>query len=580
MDSELKTPVVLCWHMHQPSYQDSCTGEFLFPWVYLHGIKDYSDMVAHLERQPGARVVVNFAPTLLEQIETYILQIEQWRHGQGKIGDPVLAALVSQTLPEAGTPGFLDLMEKCLKANPERIIQRFPAYARLAELAKLYRTTTNLQPYIDNDFLADLLVWYHLGWMGETIRRENQLIQSLQEKGQKFTMEDRKALLNEIFGILSSIGPRYRKLGRDGQIELSVSPYSHAMIPLLLDPESAREALPEITLPVHASYPGAEQQVDWQLHHAKTVFGRFFDVEPVGCWASEGGLSQATLGFLHRHGFRWTGSGDSVLRNSLGHAAVDSGDGDDMNGEGSLHQPYTFGESDTTVFFRDDALSDLIGFTYSDWHAEDAVADLVGHMENIAGSGKPGTVISIIMDGENAWEYYPENGFHFLDELYRVLTNHPRFELTTYKDLVNQPLAEPVKLPHLVAGSWIYGTFSTWIGDPDKNRAWDLLCEAKIHFDRAIDSNTLSPDQAEAARRQLALCEGSDWFWWFGDYNPAPIVRDFEHLYRRHLVNLYNLIGYPVPDSVFQPLSQEIAANKVAAERSTMRRGHDKDATP
>ncbi|SHK67874.1 Alpha-amylase/alpha-mannosidase, GH57 family [Marinobacter antarcticus] len=575
MVSDIRIPVVLCWHMHQPCYQDLSTGEFLFPWVYLHSIKDYSDMAAHIESQPAARAVVNFAPTLLEQIETYLLQIEQWRYGIGEIGDPLLAALVSQALPEAGTPAFIDLMEKCLRANPERIIQRYPAFARLAELARLYRKKTELQGYMSEAFLADLLVWYHLGWMGETIRLENQCIKSLQEKGQKFTLEDRRALLNVIFEVLAGIGPRYRKLAHNGQVELSVSPYSHPMIPLLLDPESAREALPEVILPIHARYPGGEQRVDWQLQQARTVFQRFFGIEPVGCWASEGGVSQSTLNFLERHDFRWTASGDSVLQNSLERAANHSPEVKWLEDCG-IHQPYTFGDSGTTVFFRDDALSDLIGFTYSDWHAKDAVADLVYHMENIASSGKPETVISIIMDGENAWEYYPENGFHFLSELYRVLANHPRLKLTTFQDLTDEPPAKPSNLPYLVAGSWIYGTFSTWIGDPAKNRAWDLLCEAKTHYDQVMAEGGLGTEQTETAQKQLAICEGSDWFWWFGDYNPTQVVRDFEDLYRRHLVNLYELIGYPAPASVFLPFSQNSRLNDQQVERSTMRRGHEK----
>ena len=572
MASDTKTPVVLCWHMHQPSYQDMRTDQFLFPWVYLHTIKDYSDMAAHLEANPDARAVVNFAPVLLEQIETYLLQIEKWRHGAGEIGDPLLAALVAEQLPETGTPAFLGLIEKSLRANRERIINRYPAYAQLAELAEVYRKKPELQRYISSRFLSDLLVWYHLGWMGETIRRSSHCIQSLQEKGHNFSMDDRKALLDVIFDVLSGIGPRYRHLAQKGQVELSVSPYTHAMLPLLIDLGAAREAMPDIALPAHSHYPEGEARAAWQLQQARTVFQRFFGVDPSGCWASEGGLSQATLGLLDQHQFRWTASGDSVVHNSLNLARQDNPDLLDAG----IHQPYTFGESDTAVFFRDDGLSDLIGFTYADWHARDAVGDLVHHMENIAGQakGKTKPVISVIMDGENAWEYYPENGFHFLDELYRVLANHPRLRLTTYADLVANPVAAPVHLPHLVAGSWIYGTFSTWIGDPDKNRAWDLLCEAKTHFDRVMDNGSLNSEQKAAAMQQLAICEGSDWFWWFGDYNPAQIVSDFEHLYRRHLVNLYEMIGYPAPPSVFQKLSQ---GSGEPARGGTMRPGHEAD---
>ncbi|TNE97686.1 MAG: glycoside hydrolase [Gammaproteobacteria bacterium] len=576
MASDTRTPVVLCWHMHQPCYQDLRTGEFRFPWVYLHTIKDYSDMAGHLEAHPEARAVVNFAPILLEQIETYLVQIERWRHGAGTIGDPLLAALVAEDLPEPGTPPFLDLVEKCLRANNDRIIQRFPAYAKLAELAGFYQTKPQLQRYISPMLLSDLVVWYHIGWMGETIRRNNISLQGLQEKAHGFTLVDRHSLLELIFETLTSIAPRYRQLAQKGQVELSVSPFTHAMLPLLLDLGSAREAMPDIDLPASAAYPGGDARVNRQLEVAREVFARFFGMEPVGCWASEGGLSQTTLAHLQENGFKWTASGDSVIHNSLNQAKAA---GVNVKGAG-IHQPYYFGDGHTAVFFRDDGLSDSIGFNYADWHARDAVGDLVHHMENIAShrdSTQYSTVISIILDGENAWEYFPENGYHFLDELYRVLAHHPNLRLTTYKELLDESSFVAANLPHLVAGSWIYGTFSTWIGDPDKNRAWDLLCEAKIHYDRVMDNGTLTAEQKRAAERQLAICEGSDWFWWFGDYNPAQVVSDFEHLYRRHLVNLYEMIEFEAPTSVFQQLSQ---GGGEPARGGAMRPGHDQGDSP
>ncbi|TPW25645.1 glycoside hydrolase [Marinobacter nauticus] len=567
MASDNRTPVVLCWHMHQPDYQDHGNGQFLFPWVYLHCIKDYVDMAAHLEAHPDARAVVNFAPVLLEQIETYLYHIERWRHGGQTIGDPLLAALVNPALPEPGSPAFLDLMEKCLRANAERIIKRFPAYDRLAEVAHLYRTRPDLQRYLSTQFLADLLVWYHLGWMAETVRRKHGVVQSLQEKAHQYTLDDRKALLGVIAELMASIGPRYRHLAHTGQVELAMSPWAHPIVPLLLSFSSAREAMPEIALPEHDHYPGGKERAIWHLAEGRRSFKRFFGTEPAGCWASEGGLSQATLVLLGEQGFRWTASGDSVINNSINKARANK----TLPEGAGIHQPYRFNDSNVTAFFRDDGLSDLIGFTYADWHARDAVGDLVHHMENIARQGKK-PVISVILDGENAWEYYPENGFHFLDELYRVLEKHPKLRLTTYSTLQDEPYTEPVQLPELVAGSWIYGTFSTWIGDPDKNRAWDLLCEAKQHFDRAMDNGSLSTDQKTAATHQLGLCEGSDWFWWFGDYNPASVVRDFEQLYRRHLANLYERIGYPAPSSLFQPLSQ---GGGEPAKGGAMRPGHE-----
>lgn len=575
MDSDTRTPVVLCWHMHQPSYLDVRTGQFLFPWVYLHAMKDYSDMAAHLERWPEARAVVNFAPTLLEQIETYLVQIDRWRQGAGTLGDPLLAALVADTLPEPGTPGYLNLMEACLRANSKRIIKRFPAFERLAELAEFHRQKPELQRYVSQHFLVDLLVWYHLGWMGESIRRESLVIQSLQEKAEQFTREDRVALLDIIFDVLSSIVPRYRHLAQKKQIALSVSPYAHAMLPLLLDFQCAREAMPDIVLPAHDHYPGGRDRAGWQLRQAKAVFRHFFGIDPEGCWASEGGLSDATLCGLAEQGFRWTASGSAVAHNSVRLARKPG----EEPLQDAIYQPYAFGDARISVFFRDDELSDRIGFTYADWCAEEAVADLVNRMEHIARAahGKTRPVISIIMDGENAWEYYAENGFSFLDALYRTLASHQELRLTTYEALLEPPASTITRLPHLVAGSWIYGTLSTWVGDPDKNLAWDLLCEAKTHFDGAMDAGRLSAEQTAAAERQLAICEGSDWFWWFGDYNPAQIVSDFDHLYRRHLLNLYELIEYPAPPSVFQ---QSSTGQGSPAHDGVMRPSQDTESRP
>jgi alpha-amylase/alpha-mannosidase (GH57 family) len=203
-----------------------------------------------------------------------------------------------------------------------------------------------------------------------------------------------------------------------------------------------------------------------------------------------------------------------------------------------------------SCFFRDDGLSDLIGFTYASWHADDAVNNLVHHLENIAHCCRahPEHVVSIIMDGENAWEHYPENAYFFLGALYRRLSEHPAIELTTFSDCLKTVPAKNLK--QLTAGSWVYGTLSTWIGEPDKNRGWDMLGDAKHAFDAA--AGRLGAEQLERARRQLAVCEGSDWFWWFGGDNPAATVADFEQLYRQHLTNLYQLIGAEPPEYLAQ----------------------------
>src|SRR5690606_13100200 len=294
MSVKQKMKVVFCWHMHQPDYRDMMTGEYYFPWTYLHAIKDYVDMVAHLEAHPQAQAVFNFAPILLEQIEDYAHQIEDYLSRGKIIRDSLLAALVAPTLPKAGSAAFLDIAQKCLRSNRERIIDRFPAYAHLADTLAQLENSPRTQRYISEQFLADLLVWYHLGWMGETLRREDSRIRRLQEQEHEYSLEDRRELLLIIGEQLSSLGPRYRRLAEHGQIELAMSPYAHPIVPLLLDLNSAREAMPDVTLPKAENYPGGEARARWHLQHGITTFERFFGQRPRVCWASEGGLSDAT----------------------------------------------------------------------------------------------------------------------------------------------------------------------------------------------------------------------------------------------------------------------------------------------
>lgn len=263
---------------------------------------------------------------------------------------------------------------------------------------------------------------------------------------------------------------------------------------------------------------------------------------------------------LAEAGFRWAASGGTVLQNSLKYAPEAE--------RNSIYHPYQVDGADISCIFRDDGLSDLIGFEYSKWHADDAVADLIQHIQNIAAVEREDSVIAIIMDGENAWEHFPDNGYHFLNVLYRHLSLHPDIEMTTFSECLDSEV-EVRSLTDLVAGSWVYGTFSTWIGDEDKNRGWDMLYDAKCCFDKVLASGKLDRQQREA-EYQLAICEGSDWFWWFGDYNPGLAVSSFERQFRMNLSNLYHLLGEQPPAYLALSFTQ---GSGTPAMGGAMRRG-------
>ena len=545
---ETRLKVVLCWHMHQPQYNDSISGAYQLPWTYLHAIKDYVDMAAHIEAVPEARAVVNFAPILIEQIADYARQVDGFLRNSAPIRDPLLMALAHPVLP-GDAEERLGLIHACLRASEERLINRFAPYRDLADIARQFGSNAKATMYFSNQFLADLLVWYHIAWLGETVRRSDDRVKRLMEQGHGYSLHDRRLLLEVVGELLGGLIGRYAALGSAQKVELSITPYAHPIVPLLIDFKTTHDAMPDAALPLAPAYPGGTDRARWHIREGIETFRRHFGYAPVGCWPSEGGVSNAALKLFGEHGFAWAASGEGVLHNSLLRQQMLKGG----NKTDWLYQTYAIDETGISCFFRDDGLSDLIGFTYATWHADDAVADLVTHLERIAEGRKdhPPRVVSIIMDGENAWEHYPENGYYFLRALYEKLTTHPDIELTTFSQCLEEGASK--RIPELVSGSWVYGTFSTWIGDKDKNRGWDMLVEAKRAFDEAVPN--LDSTHRDAAERQLAICEGSDWFWWFGDYNPAQTVSEFERLYRRHLTNLYQLIGREPPESLTQVLA-------------------------
>lgn len=543
-NQDKRLQIVFCWHMHQPYYKGPEGSDYLLPWVYLHGLKDYSDMAAHLEHVPNAKAVVNFAPVLLEQIDDYSEQIEAWLKRGRLIKDPLLAALAGPGLP-VDDESRKALASACLRANEHRLIGRFKHFNELADLVKHVLENDRMLGYLNDQCLIDLLVWYHLAWVGECQRVNDIRVRSLQAKGHGFNNDDRRRMMELIWEVLKRLPDRYAELAKNGNVELSVTPYAHPIIPLMIDMDAAKEALPAIHMPRMEQYPGGESRARWHVRKGVEVFEKHFGFRPKGCWPSEGGVSEATLKMLEEEGFTWAATGQQVLSNSLM-----AGGGDTPLPENWVHSPYHVQEGHLNMFFRDDGLSDLIGFTYGEWHADDAVGDLINHLVNIADAceGDDDAVVSIIMDGENAWEYYPYNGSYFLSAMYQRLAEHPRLKLTTFSEVLERKKKLSPRLSKLVGGSWVYGTFTTWIGDRDKNRAWDMLGEAKKIYDDVLERKTFTDEQLQEIEKQLAICEGSDWFWWFGDYNPESTVSDFEQLFRSQLSHLFELLGESIPD--------------------------------
>jgi alpha-amylase/alpha-mannosidase (GH57 family) len=550
---------VLCWHMHQPWYKQGIEGEYKLPWVYLHAIKDYTDMASHLEAHPDMKSVVNFAPVLLEQLDDYAQQLKCWLESAQPMKDPMLNLLAGVTpIPESTADRF-QLLCNCQRANAEKMIDPYAAFKRLLEPFKMMfagddcnlQDTLYLQ-YFNPQYFIDVLVWYHLAWLGHSLK-QSRVCAELIKKSAMFNLQNRRDLLQLIHDSIADIIPRYRKLAHSGQIELSMSPYGHPIIPLLNDFQNMQCAQPDAPLPACKFYPGGVERSRWHIQQGLDCFEHYFGLRPQGIWLSEGAISEDAIELIEEFDFKWSASGESVWRNSM---HLSDHDPEKIYSERTQFYSYQLKDYSPRLFFRDDGLSDLIGFEYSKLNSVDAADDLLQHLVNIAdflGKEADQYVVSIILDGENAWEYYPHNGHYFLDHLYSQLSDHPRIKTATFAELTELPKTR--KLDQLCAGSWVYGSFSTWIGEADKNTAWERLVEAKQTYDRIMASTELSAEEIQRATHQLAICEGSDWFWWFGDANPSASVSDFDQLFRGQLSNLYSLLKQPPPENLQQTIS-------------------------
>jgi alpha-amylase/alpha-mannosidase (GH57 family) len=547
MSEPRKLTLVLLWHMHQPDFRDQGSGEFRHPWVYLHALKDYSDMAAHLEAHPGVHAVVNLVPVLLDQLEDYAQQC-----ASGELRDPLLRALTCED-PDRLTPAQREhLLDQCFRANHGKMIEPFAPFKRLRDLYEFTQAHGgDAARYLSGQYFADLVTWYHLVWTGETVRRSHEPVVRLMSQGEGFSSAQRMELFQLIGAVLREALARYRALAESGRVEISSTPHYHPIGPLLLDFACAREAMPEAPLPEAQCYPGGRSRLGWHLDHAIDSHCRRFGMAPAGIWPAEGAVSMPFARLLAQAGVRWIASGETVLASSLRKSKLPA----EERGR-YLYHPYRLDQG-PVCFFRDDRLSDLIGFEYKGWHGADAASHFIAQLEQILAAAPAGEepVVSVILDGENAWEYYPYNAYYFLHDLYSALEKHPHIRTATCSEVLARQAAAP-PLPQLVAGSWVYGNLSTWIGSTDKNRAWDLLAKVKHSYDLVMASGRLSPEEAEATARQLAVCEGSDWCWWFGDYNPRDSVMVFDRLFRDNLARLYQLLKLTPPRELDEPVSR------------------------
>jgi alpha-amylase/alpha-mannosidase (GH57 family) len=531
--------VAFVWHMHQPYYRDQLTGVSTLPWVLLHGTKDYLHMPSVLEQFPSLHMTFNLVPSLVQQIADY-----DRREASSRFMD-VCRTPANQLTREDKEY----ILRFFFSINYDKVIARYPSYQALYE--------QRFQPIdeLPEEFWGDTIAWFNLAWIDPTLIASDPQLTRLAAK-EHFGAADVGRIRRKQVDIIQGILPTYRRMRDAGQIELSTSPYYHPVLPLLIDNHgAAREAAPYSSLP-SLQFRHPEDAVE-QVRRAKVAHREHFGQAPAGMWPSEGGVSQAIIYPLAQAGIRWIATDEEILNRSRGWSSR-SHDGTVWD-PGSLYAAYRVCDEEYSlaVLFRDRGLSDEIGFKYQNWRPDDAARDMVDHLHGIRdalGENRGEHIVPLILDGENCWEFYDNNGQDFLVELYSLLSEDETLRCVTVSEFLDEHPPER-ELGYLAAGSWIGGTFDVWIGELAQNIAWDYLgCtrDELVRWETECEGADLAV--LERAWEEIYIAEGSDWFWWYYSGNDPKPERGFDQQFLQHLINVYTLMGAPVPEYLSQPI--------------------------
>ncbi len=541
--------VAFVWHMHQPYYRDLRTGEIPLPWVRLHAAKDYRHMAEVIARHPHIHATINMVPSLTEQMLAW---------AEGRAADDLARLAEQESWTEDEKRRILNLG---FSISWDKVIRRYPRYAEL--LARRPQALANPAAFSDADY-RDLLAWFNLAWTDPNWLERDPVLAELVAKGQGFTVADLAAIHARQREIAAGVLPLYRELAERGQLEISTSPYYHPILPLLVDTDCASRSSPGLPLPVPPFR--APEDAAAQLRLAVEAHTRHFGAPPKGLWPSEGAVSPEVLPLVHAAGFTWLATGETILARSLGRPL--HRDHSNLLVEPTLlYQPYRVladTELGPFVIFRDQELSDRIGFLYQHLPGAQAADDLIYRLLEIyrrLGSGRAPYLVSIILDGENCWEHYEHNGDVFLEALYTRLGHHPELKTVTVSEYLadRRPAATLAKL---ATGSWIGGDLTTWIGDPEHNRAWDALRRTREHllarsedFGRPASNEGLK-SLLPTAWQAVYAAEGSDWFWWYSHRNTSDQDELFDRLFRHNLAAVYEALGDEVPAWLAEPINR------------------------
>ena len=544
------TALAFFWHQHQPYYPDDLGNENLMPWVRLHGTKDYYGMALHIKEVPEFRCTINLVPSLLVQLQGYTDRGRSDRHLD-------VSRIPAESLSQSDVCYLLD---NFFMANVESMIRPYSRYHELYQLRGFPNTTAEkaAAQFTPRD-LRDLQVWNNLTWMHPLAFEEDSDLREFLRKGKHWSEDEKQWLLDKQISILRRIIPLHRELQDGGQVELTTTPFYHPILPLLWDKRLARQAMPNCELPRNLeSYKGdANKHLQMAVDFHTELFGK----PPRGMWPSEGSVCQEIIPSIAESGIKWIATDEEILSHSTSGWVSRDAQGYLRHPE-MLYRPWRVEEQghQLQMVFRDHGLSDLIGFHYQRSDPKAAAQDLLGRIQGIGRAiehkmGDRSAIVPIILDGENCWEYYQDGGVEFLRSLYRNCVSTPQIEPVMIGDYLERNPAGD-RISQLFAGSWISHNFAIWIGHPEDNQAWDLLHQTRLFLQSEQALGRHSQAEIDHAWREMYIAEGSDWFWWFGDDHSSEQDALFDLLFRKHLQNVYTILGAPFPTGLSRPISR------------------------
>jgi alpha-amylase/alpha-mannosidase (GH57 family) len=542
-------PVAITWHMHQPYYKHPQTSEFVLPWVRLHASKDYLHMARLAQEFPGVKVNFTMVPSLRDQLDDY---------AQGAEDEDIrltLRTVEAELEPEEKR----HMLSRFFSIHYSNVIERHDEYRRLLQVASAAQGRAEL---LSDEYFVDLALWFNLAWLDPDDIAGDERLTELKDKGTGYTRDDVRYVLQRQRMVASGVPHLYRRLERDGQVELLTVPYYHPILPLLIDTNSALRADPHAVAPDPPFQFG--EDAAYQLTEAVAAHRRVFGKRPRGVWPSEGAISPEAADAIAGAGLEWFASDEGVLARSVGMEFHRDDIGSVLE-PAVLYRPYRLRHGGAAIF-RVRVLSDRIGFAYGTMSPHEAVGEMIWKLERarerLPDDGGP-YLASIVLDGENAWEGYPNNGNDFLRRLYGTLEADKRFETVRVSDYLekNPPTTE---LPQLHSGSWIDANYRVWIGEESHARAWSALERTRSFAQRQWGALS---DMPPSVRRPLLVAEGSDWFWWYSSRNSSREDAVFDSLFRANLEVIWWFAGSEPPDELRRPLLEPARVAEEAVPR-------------